>query len=247
MATAEFRASGVLAVVVCIASIDRILARVGERVRLRPLVRRIVALLHVAEFLRSNVDAPELVRAGNELALCVPAIHPCDAIVELEEADLNHFAARVLDIAVLFTQVVVRTEKIAFENFGIPDRRRWNHLDHVFVRFLFHRCYRTSLVGLDFSGAGGFLVGGDEVPPSARNVLISTRNRGLPVFRLPGRPLGLVLAEPFLRLEKGLRRDEQIRCHPKDQTVTSSKRLEPSKEVMCCLWIRKLRIRESGR
>lgn len=78
----------------------------------------IVAFAHVAEGVRGAVYAPELVGAGDEFAVLVPALDPGDAVVEAEEAHVYVFAALVGNGAVGFAHLVLGLQEVALEDSG---------------------------------------------------------------------------------------------------------------------------------
>lgn len=157
-----------------------------------------------------GIDAPQLVRPRDELAFFVPAVDPGDAVVESEEAHLDHPPARVLDPAVLLPRLVVWDEEIALEHFGIPDGNRICHPDGLPRLFVFDRSYRPALFGVGVGGGvgAGIFVGCNKIPTTTGNVFINARDRQLPVLSLPRRALGPVVAKPFVRREEGLGGDE---------------------------------------
>lgn len=143
----------------------------------------------MAELFCGSVDAPELIGPRNELSLGVPALHPRNAIVEAEEANLNRLATGVLDFAMSLAHPVVWIQEVAFENLGVLDGNGLGHADDVLGSVRLHR------EGADGSPIGGrgdlgrcIFVGRNEVPASAGDVLVIARNGRVPVLSLPGRP-----------------------------------------------------------
>ena len=195
-------------------------ARVGLR---GALVVWVVGAQHVTEAVGARVDAPELVRAWDELAFFVPAVDPGDFVVELEEADLDHAAAGVFDDAVFLAELVVGVEEVLFEDFGVADWDGRGDGDGFFLLGVGGASDGASVFGCDFLGHGVVVlfVGRHEVPSTARNVFVDSWDRRLPMLCSP---LGflILLLEPLPRLEDLLGRDEQIRSHPHGSATVRS-------------------------
>lgn len=167
------------------------------------------------------IDAPKLVRAWNELALFVPAVDPGNAIVQLEEADLDHAAFGILDRAVLLPDLVVWVQKVLLEDFRIADRNGGRDRHSLLGLLVNGPSYRASVLGHDFGSiVDMLLVRCNKIPSTARNIFVHSRNRRLPVFSSPLWFVGLFL-EPFPGLEDFLSRDEQIWRHPRENLVWS--------------------------
>ncbi len=67
----------------------------------------------MSELAGARADAPEFVGAGDECAFVVPALNPCDAVIESEEAYFDVLATVVLDNAVLLAGLVVGLQQIS--------------------------------------------------------------------------------------------------------------------------------------
>jgi hypothetical protein len=168
----------------------------------------VISLQHVPKIARHLVDAPEFVRAWNELSFFVPAFNPCDAIVEAEETGRVPSAAFVLDSAVLFAHLVIRSEKVAFEYLGVFYLDRWCHLDRLWCFPLGCLGSRSVLLPMIWAilllGVPSLLVRGDKVPTTPRDVFINTRDRAIPMLLFAFWSLAFTGLEPFVRREECL-------------------------------------------
>lgn len=191
----------------------------------------------MAEFLGFRVDAPEFVRARNEFSLLVPALHPSNAVVELEETDFELLAMVIVDFAVLLAQFVIRDQKVFLENPGVADGDRTSHLDKVALM--------NGVNGRDGTAFSGFrgrivgwsiFVGGNEVPSSAWDIFVKSWHWRFPVLCFPNWALAPRFGKPFVWREERLSSEEEIWCHSRGQTeekynTTENKKAQRAKGV----------------
>jgi hypothetical protein len=161
-----------------------VLARVCAR---RGIIR-IIFSKHVAELIRGSVHTPELIGPRDELSLGVPALHPRNAIVEAEEANLNRLATGVLDFAMSLAHPVVGIQEVAFENLGVLDSDGLGHADDVLGSGRLHgEGANGSSIGSRGNVGRCIFIGCNKVPASTGDVLVIARNGRVPVLSLPGR------------------------------------------------------------
>lgn len=182
---------------------------------------RVVAFFHVSELLGGGINAPELIAAlasWDEHAVFVPAMYPCDAVVEAEETGLDASATLVFDFAGALAVLVVRFEEVAaqdagpvdgdglgeFGEFALGGSRGGCRGESIDIIRALECCDVWELVAVQCC---------DEEPSAAGYVLVLSWLGGRPVLRESGGSLDLWVVEPFVRGEDFARGQEEIWRH----------------------------------